>query len=220
MPANPQSPRRQRLDNAPADVNLVPFMGIMIILVPMLLYMFSFHIIRVQQVAAPRRGNGVSVDNKPKPLNLTVQIRQNQGFVLSWDEALLPDRQRLPILPMVAVDDPACAAQGCERRTDACYCYDYPGLYTVLVKMKARGLDDERPDRRINIAADLEVPWSVVSRVIDASNCILEAPEYSDFAAYSEAKPLAGELVRVPGTDDPVQLCKELFPRVVFAMTD
>lgn len=79
MPANPQSSRRQSLNNVPADapaeINLVPFMGIMIILVPMLLYMFSFHIIRVQQVAAPRRGNGQSIDNQPQPLNLTVQIR-------------------------------------------------------------------------------------------------------------------------------------------------
>lgn len=140
--------------------------------------------------------------------------------MVSWDAALLPDRQRLPILSMSQVNDPECAAQGCQPRAEGCYCYDSPSLYTELVKMKARGLVGETPESRLNITADMEVPWGVVSRVIDASNCILEAPEYNDFGTYTQAKAMEGDLIRVPGVDDPVQLCKTLFPRVVFAMTD
>ncbi len=222
-------------DDAVEEISLVPIMAIMVILVPMLIYMFTFHQIKVQRVMAPRRGTGAkkaSEDNKDKPLNLTVMIKRDKGFQLSWEEALMTDTQQAPLLPMRQGKDEFCGddsnpekdtrAQGCWPRQGGCYCYDFAGLYNELVKIKTKfkPKEGQKEEKRINITADLDVPWEVVSRTMDAATCILEEASYATFEEYVTAKPKKGELAKVPGMDDPVQLCEELFPNVVFAMAE
>ena len=71
------------------ELNLVPIMAILVILIPVLLFAFTFFEIRVQAVAAPRLGpsakNKKDNDEEKKPLNLTVLIprqgpRSSSGF--------------------------------------------------------------------------------------------------------------------------------------------
>jgi biopolymer transport protein ExbD len=65
------------------DLNLSPIMSILVILIPMLLYAFSFFEVKVQAVTAPRMGQSKPTKDKEeeeKPLNLTVLVT-SKGFV-------------------------------------------------------------------------------------------------------------------------------------------
>ncbi len=232
MAARKPSDRSHGSDDDIADLNLVPIMAIMVILVPMLIYMFTFHQIRVQRVTAPRRGTGAKKatdEKKEKELNLTVVIKQDKGFLITWEEQLMPEAQSLPLIPMIQVGDDMCGdpndkdsspEQGCKAKMEGCFCYDYATLYNELVKKKMKFSNPEKPERRVNITADLNVPWGVVSRAIDAVSCRLEQESYTDYKEYLSAAPKKGEKRTVPGVDTPVDFCEELFPQVVFAMSD
>ena len=95
-------------------------MAIMVILVPMLIYMFTFHQIKVQRVTAPRRGTGAKKakeEQKEKPLNLTVIIlnKKEKGFKLTWDETLMTEQQSTPLIPMVQSKDENCGDPESEK---------------------------------------------------------------------------------------------------------
>ncbi len=236
MAARKPSERRHGSGEEPeASVSLIPVMAIMVILVPMLIYMFTFHQIKVQRVMAPRRGTGAKKtqeEKKDKELNLTILIKRDRGFQLSWEEALMTDTQQAPLLPMRQAKEEYCGnanpgpgekdsrAQGCWRRAEGCYCYDFVALYNELVAKKQKFSTAEKPEKRVNITADLDVPWEVVSRTMDAATCILAQDRYESFDEYIVAKPKKGDAVKVPGLDEPVELCEQLFPNVVFAMAE
>ena len=249
MPARKPSDRRHGGDDDVAALNLVPIMAILVILIPMLIYMFNFSEIKVQRVMAPRRGTGskTTKETKEKPLNLTVMIKGTNGFALTWEEALMPDMQRLPVIPMRQADSKYCGdpdkpednrRHGCWYRPEGCFCYDFPQLYNELVKLKNRFSKPEKPERRINLTANSDVPWEVVSRTMDAAHCMLEEQAYQDFESYMAAPPKLGVFTCTASKtkhqydelpDDGectkdgtavVRLCKELFPQVVFAMAD
>jgi hypothetical protein len=103
---------------------------------------------------------------------------------------------------------------------EGCFCYDFSSLYAELVKKKVKFSNPEKPEKRINLTADLTVTWGVISRTMDAVTCRLEQESYTDFQEYLKAAPKKGEKVSIPGVDDPVQMCEELFPKVVFAMSE
>ncbi len=233
MAARKPSDRRHGGDDDVPELSLVPIMAIMVILIPMLIFMFTFHQIKVQRVMAPRRGTGAKKaqeEKKEKELNLTILIKRDKGFQLSWEEALMTDTQTGTLLPMRQSKDEYCGdsdnpqkdtrAQGCWRRAEGCYCYDFVGLYNELVAKKSKFSTPEKPEKRVNITADLDVPWEVVSRTMDAATCIMEQPSYATFEEYIKAVPKKGDAVKVPGLDDPVELCEQLFPNVVFAMAE
>lgn len=231
MAARKPSERRHGGGEELSELNLVPIMAIMVILVPMLIYMFTFHQIKVQRVMAPRRGTGAKKpvdEQKQKELNLTIMIADD-GFQLTWEEALMTDTAKAPKLGLIKVKDEACGdpesekddgQQGCIMKSGGCYCYDFPGLYAALVDKKSRFSTPEKPERRVNITAKLNIPWSIVSRTIDAATCVLEQPSYNTYEEYVAAKVKPGEPVKVPGLDDPYTPCEELFPNVVFAMAE
>ena len=114
--------RKNREPGETAELNLVPIMAIMVILVPMLIYMFTFHQIKVQRVTAPRRGTGAKKakeEQKEKPLNLTVIIlnKKEKGFKLTWDETLMTEQQSTPLIPMVQSKDEHCGDPDSENPT-------------------------------------------------------------------------------------------------------
>lgn len=240
MAARKPSERAHGGESEVADLNLVPIMAIMVILVPMLIYMFNFNQIRVQRVTAPRRGTGskkAADESKEKELNLTVLIRKDKGFQVTWEEALMPDQQTTPLIPMQQSDDSDCGnpedpkadrTPGCFPRPEGCFCYDTAALYTELVAKKRKFSQPDKPEKRVNVSADEEISWEVVSAVIDAASCIRADPDspdsavesFTDLKSYRSAPPKKGEAVSVPGVDEPVQLCEELFPQVVFAMIE
>ncbi len=236
MPATKPSERRHAGGEKVPDLNLVPIMAIMTILVPMLIFMFTFHQIKVQRVSAPRRGTGAkkaSEDTKKKELNLTIMIKRDGRFVITWEQSLMAEGSQARTIDMVQVESSHCGAEatttqparpadaGCEDRGGQCFCYDFASLYNGLVALKQRfGTPGEKEEKRINITADLDVPWSIVSRTMDATTCRLDQDRYDTFEDYAKAQVKPGEKFKVPGMEDPVQLCQELFPQVVFALAE
>lgn len=225
--------RKNRPEGEVPELNLVPIMAIMVILVPMLIYMFTFHQIKVQRVTAPRRGTGAKKakeEQKEKPLNLTVIIMKNKGFKLTWDETLMTEQQSTPLIPMVQSKDEYCGnpedkkgdrTPGCFPRAQGCFCYDFASLYNDLVAKKVKFSTKEKPEKRVNLTADSGVTWEVVSRTMDAVKCRKDQDQYETLDEWLGSNPkMQKEATKVPGMDDPQFLCEELFPQVVFAMTD
>ena len=227
--------RKNREPGETAELNLVPIMAIMVILVPMLIYMFTFHQIKVQRVTAPRRGTGAKKakeEQKEKPLNLTVIIlnKKEKGFKLTWDETLMTEQQSTPLIPMVQSKDEHCGdpdseksdrSPGCFAQAQGCFRYDFAALYNDLVAKKQKFSTPEKPEKRVNLTADSSVTWEVVSRTMDAVKCLKKQDSYPTLDEWMASDPkLQKEATKVPGMDDPQFLCEELFPQVVFAMTE
>jgi|GEM_PF-973773 hypothetical protein len=244
MAARKPSERRHASSEESADLNLVPIMAIMVILIPMLIYMFTFHTIKVQRVSAPRRSTETSKANedKKKALNLTVIIRQNKGYTVTWEEEHHQGIQDGgPIGLWNAPSDDWCdkeeGYQGCVLSDGVCRCYDFAKLYNTVLKIRKDPnlVDPKKPEKRINISAEPEVNWGIVSRTIDSVTCMLGVVEnegdkdaleppggFTGMEHFKSAAPLLDDPVRLPGMGDKeqVRLCKPLFEQVVFAMVE
>jgi biopolymer transport protein ExbD len=178
------------------DVNLTPIMSILVILIPMLIFAFSFFEVKIQAVAAPKMGQPKKTDteNEKKPLNLTVLITDD-GFKVSQEEELTTEPDA-PIPKKLITND-----LGMEVKE-----YDFPTLYNRLMSKKKLHKDE----RTINIGADPHIPWHVIARTIDASRLQLEETAYDDFEKWSGAK------VKKDSDGIPV----ELFDTVVFTVAE
>ena len=187
-----------------ADLNLVPIMAILIILIPVLLYAFTFFEVKVQAVAAPRLGPAQKNKKKDdedqkKPLNLTVLVTKD-GFAIK-QQAELTDEPEAPIPKRTFM------VKGKEIVE-----YDYPALYTRIRQKKI-----EHPDETtVNVGAEMAIPWQTIARTIDATRVVLLADSYEEIDKYNEAKPKMGKDIDGDGAADPV----EMFPAVVFVVAE
>lgn len=163
-----------------------------------------------QVAAAPRRGSSFGRDRARKPLNLTVML-DSRGAKLMWEAALMADR-RGPVIAKRQVEPSFCTAPlegGYESRSGDCFVHDYAALYGELVKLKAEYSSAEAPERRLHVTATNDTPWSAVAQTMAAAACRREQDAYPTWSAWLDARPvMVGEA------------CKELFPEIVFAMTD
>jgi len=192
------------------ELNLAPFMSILIILIPMLIFAFQFYEITVQSVAAPKLGptkkdKKVDEDDKP-PLNLTVLIDE-QGFTIKQQaqgpEAAEPARigkRRFSI----TIED------GDKKIDKEVFEFDYPKLYSTIAKKKVLFPEEDT----VNIGADFDIPWHVIARTIDCVRVRLEKDDFVELDDYRKAKPQTkkneyGELDQVP-----------MFPKVVFVVAE
>ena len=186
------------------ELNLVPIMAILVILIPVLLYAFTFFEVKVQAVAAPRLGPAQKSkkkddEDKKKPLNLTVLVTKD-GFALK-QQAELTDEPDPPIPKRTFV------VKGKEMVD-----YDYPALYTRVRQKKI-----EHPDETtVNVGAEMDIPWQTIARTIDATRVVLEADSYEDIEKYNKAEPKMGKDTNGDGVNDPV----EMFPAVVFVVAE
>lgn len=178
------------------DINLTPIMSILIILIPMLIYAFTFFEVKIQRVSAPKMGKPKKTEKEKekKPLNLTVLIT-DKGFTIKQEEELTTEPDK-PI-PLTKTTDEA----GREI-TD----YNYPALYNRLMKKKRL----HKEETTVNIGADPHIKWHVLARTIDTCRVQLEEGAYGDFEEWSQAK------VKLDSDKAPV----ELFPNVVFTVAD
>ncbi len=207
--------------DAGQELNLAPIMGLLVILIPMLLAMFNFFEVKVQAVAAPKLGTGSSKksDDQKKPLNLTVLISKT-GFQLKQESELQTEPEK-PILRdtfTITTKDSSGAASTITKED-----YDYPALYSRLAAKK-RAYPDETT---INIAAEMDIPWYVIARTIDASRIELEEGDFSGpdrMTKYSAAKPRMRQSKKDVNQDNKVDE-KDLepvpmFSRVVFVVAE
>jgi len=193
--------RKKQIVEGDVDMDLKPIMGLICILIPLLVYAFSFYEIKVQPVAAPRIGSpstGEGGEEEKKPLNLTVSIAVD-AIVVKVDNTLAAEQG---IEPEVTIPKKNFTMPDGKVVNE----YDYPELYKRLVQIKRKF----RNEQTVFITADPETPWSIVARVIDAARFELKQESYPDLKSYSEAT----EAVDEKGNP------KLLFPQVVFTHID
>ncbi len=192
------SERKSRLNEADVDIDLKPIMGLICILIPLLVYAFSFYEIKLQPVSAPKIGAPApqeAGDEQKKPLNLTVLLTE-QGFAVKMEKELAEGEADINI-PKKSFQTP----DG-RRVTD----YDYPELYARLVEIKKKF----RSETTINIGAEPDVTWETIARTIDAARVELKDERYKDLKSYSEA----------PEATDDEGRPRLMFPQVVFVVAE
>ena len=191
-------------EDGETELNLVPIMAILIILIPVLLYAFTFFEVKVQAVAAPRLGPAQKTkkkddEDKKKPLNLTVLVTKD-GFALKQQAELTEE-------PDPPIPKRTFTVQGKEFVE-----YDYPALYNRVRQKKI-----EHPDETtVNVGAEMAIPWQTIARTIDATRVVLEKDSYDDIEKYNLAKPKMGKDTDGDGAADPV----DMFPAVVFVVAE
>lgn len=132
------------------DLNLIPIMNLIVILIPALLLTSQFVLLAVINVSAPQIGSGVAQTKPPKhkPLNLTIAVT-SKGFTIAGTGGVLGDQQQNggPTIPKIG-----------EK-------YDYKALTKKLSEIK-----DGVPDaNKVIISADPDIQYSIIVKVMDAS---------------------------------------------------
>lgn len=196
------SKRGKRGDTELGELNLVPIMALLVVLIPVLLFAFNFFEIKIQAVSAPRMGSGQTKQKDPdkKPLNLTVLITSD-GFVIKKQAELTAEPE--PKIFKTTFD-----VEG--RSVEE---YNYPALYNRLVQIKKQYPEE----KTVNIGGDLKsTRWKTLARTIDTCRVMLEKDEYDGLKDWSEA-----EIRTKPGAspDDPPEEVT-LFPGVVFVVAE
>ncbi len=192
------SVRKSRLNEADVDIDLKPIMGLICILIPLLVYAFSFYEIKLQPVSAPKIGAPApqdSGDEQKKPLNLTVLLTE-KGFAVKMEKELTEGEADINI-PKKSFRTP-------DGRTVTDY--DYPELYARLLEIKKKF----RNETAINIGAEPDVTWETIARTIDAARVELKDEKYRDLKSYAEA----------PEATDDEGRPRLMFPQVVFVVAE
>ena len=193
------SSRGHGVQEVEVDVDLKPIMGLICILIPLLVYAFSFYQIKIQPVAAPKLGppNPAEMgDEQKKPLNLTVLI-SDKGFAIKLDKDVVGEDASDIRIPKTTVKGP-----GGRPMQE----FDYPGLYSKLVEIKRKF----RGETTINIGAADSITWEVIARTIDAARVELTKDKFSSLKEYTEAKEARDDDGRP----------KLMFPQVVFVVAE
>ncbi len=200
------SGRGNRMQTKNEELNLIPIMGLMVLLIPMVLFLYNFFEVKVQAVAAPRLGSAAQKkpdDDAKKPLNLTVHISRT-GFAIKIQEDLMVE-------PIPAI--PKRVFTGTTEEE-----YDYPALYTRLRTFKDNPAYDK--ENTINISADMDIPWQTVARTIDAARLKLAEPSYDDLKTFAHAAALEVEVPDRDGDGKADKEVVEMFSRVVFVVAE
>lgn len=216
------SKRGSRMEVSNGEINLIPIMGVMLILIPMVLLAYNFEELRVQQVATPRLGStaiaGGAKEDERVPLKLAIHISA-EGFKIKANE-VFTDLQfpEIPKQRFQVTTAPGKMEQVLE--------YDYPRLHSVLRALK----DQERFDKEdsIDLSAEMSIPWSVVASTIDAARAKLETVDFRTVPNYEQALELyrKDRAIMQPGgkvshTDGkPLLETVTMFPKVVFTVAE
>lgn len=184
-------------DDTP-ELNLAPFMNVVVILIPMLLLSVIFVQVGVLNVSTSLSVSKSS-DKPPeeKPLELTVALSE-RGFEVVADEAPLE-----PVAgcdadgPTVCLADAGVevgakldeaqqafaagdAARGGALLDEVVGAYDFRRLYNELTDLK-----DKHPDQtRIVLTGDPAIPYALLVRAMDVARFRLEKDEYADASAF------------------------------------
>lgn len=198
---------RQRRDagaDGTDELNLAPFMNMVVILIPMLLLSVVFIKIGVINITAPKLSVGPPSEEQPEkeeePLNLTIAI-SSEGFRIAAKAATLPEMEGCPrpgptiCLEKQDVDVAAKfesaqkafengnTAAGTKAIEEGMAAFNFRELYNRLAKIKK-----EYPEETIvNLSADSDMPYAVLVRVMDVARYKLKKDSYSQTSAFWEA---------------------------------
>lgn len=188
--------KRRGDEDAVPELNLAPIMNMVVILIPLLLLSVVFLQVGVINITAPKLSIGPPSETPPEddkePLNLTVSVA-SKGFGIAASGGVLPEMPGCPVpgpticLSDQKIDVPAKfqrsrelfdkgqSGQGEAEMKQALNAYNWIELYNQLVKIKK----EYREETVIKIAADPNVPYSAIVRVMDVSRFWLEKDTYS-----------------------------------------
>lgn len=196
--------QRREMEGGDDELNLAPFMNMVVILIPMLLLSVVFIKIGVINITAPKLSVGPPSEEQPEqeeePLNLTVAINA-EGFRIAAKAATLPEMPGCPTPgPTICLEkkdvDVAAkfdAAQkafakdqkqvGKKALEEGMAAYNFRELYNKLAKIKK-----EYPEETvINLSADANIPYAVLVRVMDVARYKLDKDSYKQTSAFWEA---------------------------------
>ena len=202
-------PRRSRgSGDEQGDLDLVPFMNMVVVLIPMLLLSVVFLKIGVINITSPKLSVGPPSEKKPekkeKPLNLTVAV-DDKGFRIGATGAILPPQQGCPKTgPTICLAEDSVnvqeevkqareafakgkggAVQGRKilKKTEGAY--NWMGLYNQLMKIKSKYPDETV----VKVSASPDMPYSLVIRTMDVARYKLEEDSYDSRKKFWQAKP-------------------------------
>ena len=195
--------QRRDVEAGSDELDLAPFMNMVVILIPMLLLSVVFIKIGVINITAPKLSVGPPSEEQPEkdeePLNLTIAVN-NKGFRIAAKAATLPEMEGCPKPgPTICLEDQEVdvAAKfqeakksfekgnetaGTKALNQAMNAYNFRELYNKLVKIKK-----EYPEETIvNMSADADIPYAMLVRVMDVTRYKLEKDSYSKTSAFWE----------------------------------
>jgi len=179
MSYKPSDRRRSGGKTEDIELNLLPFMNLMTLLIPFLLASAQFVTLAVIDSSLPAIGAPQTTtekkDDKP-PLNLTVGIT-GEGFTVAGSAAVLgggeggpaavAEKSSAPTVGMTS-DDGYCRQSqcggdpSCQHETP---CHDYKALKELVVQVK-----DEYPDEmNVIIAPNADIPYHILVGVMDST---------------------------------------------------
>lgn len=199
--------RSKREDKGVPELDLLAFMNMVVILIPMLLLSVVFIQVGVINITAPQLSVGPPSSTTPpepdeEPLNLTVAINA-KGFRIAAKSAQLPEmdgcpkpgptvcllRQEVDVAAKFQDARAAYAKGGTQDEigqnalNEGVFAYNYRELYNLLVKVKRQ----YPKETMVNLTADASIPYAVLVQVMDAIRYEREKDSYSDAASFSEA---------------------------------
>ena len=197
------------------DLNLVPIMNLVLILIPLLLLSIVFMEITVINVTMPQKSFGRPNADGEEPKRLQVIISKNGFFVMKGDQAMPPIPSCASKEVTICLAD-ATAQEPVEK-------YDWLALYNLLMELKA---DDYWKDHeQIELVAGPDITYGVLVKAMDVSRYqrvnsesadAVKGTPFSDLGVFWGSK-----IVRVEakGEDDQIGLAPVgLFPLVVLGL--
>lgn len=201
--------RRGDDDLEPEELNLVPFMNMVVVIIPLLLLSVVFLKAGVINITSPKLSVGPPSEKKPekkkKPLNLTVAI-DSKGFRIGATGAILPPEQGCPEDgPTLCLSDDSMDSSAIKKKVkqareafenesdtsaikllqEASSAYDWMGLYNKLSEIKKKYPDETV----VKISANPDIPYAFVVRAMDVVRYKLPEESYDSREQFWAAEP-------------------------------
>jgi biopolymer transport protein ExbD len=230
---------RGQYEEDESEISLIPIMGLLVILIPMLLLMVVFTKIGVININAPKLSVGPATDepedDEKKPLNLTIGI-SDKGYTIAAtggvlpgqepaDPAAPPDPNAGPTLPSSsggacgsAINDegrPLCPRDGvvCPQECgDGNVCKDRRCLmwdYVALYNRMVEIKEAYQDETVVNMGADDRVKFGTLVATMDAVRIRLKEDKYNDQETFETAE------VKMDKDDRPVLLFNDVVMAVI-----
>jgi len=212
--------KREMADDVP-ELDLLAFMNMVVILIPMLLLSVVFIQVGVINITAPKLSVGSSTEPPPEqeeePLNLTIAINA-KGFRIAARSAQLEPMSGCPQPgPTICLANPdvnvaakfdaarSQLAKGQKEAADVALsegvtAYNFRELYNTLVQVKK----NYPKETVVNLTADAGIPYVVLVQVMDAVRYVREKDSYSTSAEFFDAEPKVEAAAPVALFSDPV----------------
>ncbi len=187
-----------RIPEEEQDLNLAPIMNMVIILIPLLLLSVVFLKVGVINVTTPTLTPAKTSQHDPDeelPQKITVAI-SDRGFTVATRDGVVPGCGDVTVCVRDDVADLAgefesaasllssgAHVKGQAAMDQAMEAYDWPGLYSVLARVKSENPGEDT----IYVTADARVPYAALVRLFDVARTRLSQDAFDSASAFYSA---------------------------------